>query len=1260
MSYINCRPLNLHPLGEATQPVNTSSLNCHNIRFSHNQDSYQSLQDGTYESERPRKSSKGSQSPKILSTHQPSTSVGPNLLCPKFPPSIHNYGVRVENRISAVSETSSGTRGKLKSLIGPWKLGKTLGRGSSARVRLARHQITGQVAAVKIVPKIGAQISQSGSLANFEKAESRLHNHDDGLKHMPVGIEREVAIMKLIQHPNILKLYDIWENRKEIYLCLEYVDNGELFEQIAQNGRLKEEEAMGYFRQILSAVEYCHSFNICHRDLKPENILLTSSGQIKIADFGMAALHQAPGQQLSTSCGSPHYAAPELIRGSKYHGNMVDIWSMGVILFAALAGRLPFDAEGVSKEWLAPLLAKIKKGQYNMPANFSPEVKSLIRSMLQINPKDRITLSQIWKHPLLKKYDYLDNLGQEPYSLLPSAHVCRHLRLQRSQVSPEIFRHLWSMWHTFSEKQLMEALLNNEPNDQKLFYALLVKFRDTQLENYVPDIRYSISDYHHVNPVKLTRTLSTCHFSQPGERRHNRTISKFTVIKNNAKNEQSYTSSKDYPQRLNPDDSYKKNVHDIGLQRKKDPEITVSVRQVPRIDSQATAREKRNHHLAPATLTSRSSLISSTRSRNNAGKIRISFEKKRGVSFNHLHKSSKTNQGSISTDLQPLHKYGYQSSLSKVANNDDNKLAHVNVTKLDGASIESLSNKHCLTSHEKISATEKFSHIFENFKEDIRVHSNCLAKDCDEAFNFLQDPLLQDSKTQIKPKASSTIIKKKLSVSSLNSRPLPQPSVTQIISMRSELLHAREKAEIRRKAGGNESSSYLNQLVAHIDKLLQHLPPINSYNESPVVSVSMDLKNFTAKGFYLPISKNDPEALHPHFQRSQNHEINLNCNFNKPLGDDKQTEYLSAHPCKDDSWTAWSSTLSHRSDSDELQLSSPDRPMDIPLPLAIQKKMLISQQISSPVIEQVCNPKKSFLPNESQTERTTTAKIDPVSQRYKQAKKDVYLNDHLNKYSPFSAKRNLNWFKKDLLREAHIESNEKQPQVLRNFDNTGEHLCEGRFCIPSAGSKKPGFGLGKFFKKQHYKLDMMFCNNHGYDDLYDNTTVGDFITDVKCCSNVRKSIDYKNSRYRQVVPQRNWWARLFKVKPVIRFICFSIPKKKALLEILGLLREWRRFGIEGIQVDKSRSIIFGQVGVENYLQIKNVGFATEFMTVIEHGKRSALSIARWTQEHGAASSFHKVVDTIEKVLKERNMLVAIEQKRNMMVKTVKYLPAKKT
>ena len=142
---------------------------------------------------------------------------------------------------------------------------------------------------------------------------------------------------------------------------LEYVNNGELFDYITSNdGGLEEEEALMFFRQILSAVGYCHSFNICHRDLKPENILLTKDLEIKIADFGMAALHQSPDHKLKTSCGSPHYAAPELIKGFAYRGNQADIWSLGVILYATLSGTLPFDVgnSDAPREEALPLLLK--------------------------------------------------------------------------------------------------------------------------------------------------------------------------------------------------------------------------------------------------------------------------------------------------------------------------------------------------------------------------------------------------------------------------------------------------------------------------------------------------------------------------------------------------------------------------------------------------------------------------------------------------------------------------------------------------------------------------------------------------------------------------------------------------------------------------------------------------------------------------------------------------------------------------------------
>lgn len=246
---------------------------------------------------------------------------------------------------------------------------------------------------------------------------------------------------------------------------MEYIENGELFDYItsSRGGRLHEQEALRCFRQILSAVGYCHSFRICHRDLKPENILLTKTGQIKVADFGMAALHQSADHKLQTSCGSPHYAAPELLRGVAYKGDMVDVWSMGVILYAALAGRLPFDVEGThdNQADLGRLVGKIKKGQYDLAVGLSTEAKSLISKMLQVNPNHRITVSKMWKHPLLRKYDYLDNFGGGRFPQSPSLRQHDRLVFKRSEISKDLVRNLRSLWHTLSEQQLMDALLSN-------------------------------------------------------------------------------------------------------------------------------------------------------------------------------------------------------------------------------------------------------------------------------------------------------------------------------------------------------------------------------------------------------------------------------------------------------------------------------------------------------------------------------------------------------------------------------------------------------------------------------------------------------------------------------------------------------------------------------------------------------------------------------------------------------------------------------
>lgn len=261
--------------------------------------------------------------------------------------------------------------------IGPWILGDCVGKGASGRVKIAKHRRTGQLAAVKILPI--APLANSRSSLATQQARSEKQR---------LGIDREITMMKLMNHPNIMRIYDVFEGEKELFLVLEYVQGGELFDFLVNRGRLPPHEALEYFKQIIYGLNYAHTFSIIHRDLKPENILIASISPplVKIADWGMAAF-APPTLHLETSCGSPHYASPEIVNGEKYQGNATDIWSCGVILFALLTGRLPFDDRNVRN-----LLAKVKTGKYDMPNWIEPLAKDLLTRMLVVDVKKRITV----------------------------------------------------------------------------------------------------------------------------------------------------------------------------------------------------------------------------------------------------------------------------------------------------------------------------------------------------------------------------------------------------------------------------------------------------------------------------------------------------------------------------------------------------------------------------------------------------------------------------------------------------------------------------------------------------------------------------------------------------------------------------------------------------------------------------------------------------------------------------------------------------
>lgn len=254
--------------------------------------------------------------------------------------------------------------------IGPYYLGKTLGIGSFGKVKLAEHELCGQNVAVKILNRKKIKILK-----------------------MKEKVKREIDILKLFMHPHIIRLYEVINTPSDIFVVTEYITGGELFDYIIERGRLSEDESRKFFQQMISGIEYCHKHMIVHRDLKPENLLLDAHLNVKIADFGLSNIMK-DGFFLKTSCGSPNYAAPEVISGKPYLGPEVDIWSCGIIMYALLCGSLPFDDENIPN-----LFKKIKSGIYLLPSYLSDCSRDLIARMLVTNPLTRISLEGIRNHP---------------------------------------------------------------------------------------------------------------------------------------------------------------------------------------------------------------------------------------------------------------------------------------------------------------------------------------------------------------------------------------------------------------------------------------------------------------------------------------------------------------------------------------------------------------------------------------------------------------------------------------------------------------------------------------------------------------------------------------------------------------------------------------------------------------------------------------------------------------------------------------------
>lgn len=353
---------------------------------------------------------------------------------------------------------------KAEQRIGAYQIIRTLGEGSFGKVKLATHRVTNQQVALKII------------------ARKKLISRD-----MAGRVEREIEYLQLLRHPHIIKLYTVIKTPLEIIMVLEYAGD-ELFDYIVQHGKMKEDEARRFFQQIICAVEYCHRHKIVHRDLKPENLLLDENLNVKIADFGLSNI-MTDGNFLKTSCGSPNYAAPEVINGKLYAGPEVDVWSCGVILYVLLVGRLPFDDEHIPS-----LFAKIAKGHYAVPNYMSSGAAALIKKMLAVNPVHRATIEEIrldpWFLKNLASYlappveEFIDT-GVDPSRAITAKLLAPHASPAVQEKLHDQVTEKISKTMGYGIKDVQEALAAEEPSAIKDAYLIV---RENKLMQANPNI----------------------------------------------------------------------------------------------------------------------------------------------------------------------------------------------------------------------------------------------------------------------------------------------------------------------------------------------------------------------------------------------------------------------------------------------------------------------------------------------------------------------------------------------------------------------------------------------------------------------------------------------------------------------------------------------------------------------------------------------------------------------------------------------------
>ncbi|KAE8388038.1 hypothetical protein BDV23DRAFT_195443 [Aspergillus alliaceus] len=1166
-------------------------------------------------------------------------------------------------------------QGKRKTHVGPWQLGKNLGEGATGRVRLAKHTTTGQTAAIKIVSKRSAAMAQSDSIAAMDRNIGFLSK--PGVRQMPSGIEREVVIMKLIEHPNVVRLYDVWENRGELYLVLEYVEGGELFNYLSKYGPLQEFEAVKLFRQIIAGLGYCHRFNICHRDLKPENILLDSQHNVKLADFGMAALQPA-GHWLKTSCGSPHYAAPEIIKGRDYRGDKADLWSCGIILFALLTGYLPFDGSDLSTT-----LRLVRTAKVEIPDHLSDEAADLIYQILQKRPEDRIAMREIWMHPLMRKYACLDPVLSNPcIGPAPPLSVkeCGPALNSREHIDDEILRNLQTLWHDVKRETLIKRILNPEPTHERMFYNALIRFRNENRENYQGQyLEYSASDYHHMSrgpnwpssqrnngrsrgsrrrgqvpmarnahlrssPIQETKSCASVQSYDPFRSRclvvseKEAEYAQITIHRHGPENE----NKGQEPEGTRAASTMSEEGFEDEIDCPPSSPFTV-VRNKKKLNSVKSFQSKTSH--------------TGTRRHRHGTTTPRSASYKRNVCFKHARNRS---QGSAIVKAKGppanvLDKDVSEDSLESIdvgpfAERESSPLLPAQPAVVRGAGV---ALKTC-TPHKKVRESDII------WKEDARQVSHELSQMCEEAFNggslstgctttstCMSSETPATSMSMASPEASQS----KITGSTGKGSGTPRCGGSPRSYTAAELAETRRKLIAHSTHDGSEDvPDYLVAVINHLDRLIEQ------------DKIRQRERYDSDEGAYVPAeqpaqSSQEPGSL-PMISEEQNNGPNIRHVYCKSYQKVVQPTTISPN-----------SGCVSRDGLRTVRMvpQSSLQSIDTVRPLTIRKR---SQEAT---LEDQNSPTGKQAPPDG--EKIAASRFSSLNSRNSRSPCEL---DPIAEIPPKSEKRsatrypeNKKWSWLPIKSNISTESANKDAKhvhpsngtiIVHEVGNPTIHPEDSeKTRLDTPGKDKVGF-FRKFMRmkgsKCSYPPTGSYYNPHLIHTVPDNclldpqntetTPILTGSTEPGSSSNADKPLP---RRPRGSQTSVNWFARMFQFTPATRALALNASKTDARKEMYKILWEWTPYGME-VQLDKAHGIIHGKVAKVNFPRIRPVKFSAEFYTVLEYGRQANLSLVQFKQERGAVSSFNTVIDALHKAMKQRGLLVEDQVRAQKMMEVL--------